>query len=179
MDDPAPPQPPRTLPRSEVLDRLREEYWEQLSVAEDLDPGISPSSYLGLQIAGAPYAIPLAQCRNVLRLPRLARVPHAPRWLRGVLSLRGEILPVIDPRPLLGLEPGSFLRRLRVVVVHAGPLAAGLVADRIDEVWEFPGPAPRPRPGEIAVDLPDSESKLLVVEAFLEDAFVKLGKEVP
>jgi hypothetical protein len=76
------------------------------------------------------------------------------------------------------MQPGSFLRRLRVVIVQAGPLAAGLVADRIDEVREVPGPTPRPERGALAVDLPDGSGQLLLVEALLEDAYVKLGKEV-
>ena len=53
MDDPAPPQPPRTLPRSEVLDRLREEYWEQLSVA-DAQGELSGVAKIRLEVLDAP-----------------------------------------------------------------------------------------------------------------------------
>lgn len=163
----------------DVLARLREEYWDALQVAEDLDPGIAPSSFLGLHLGDSAFAVPLNHCRSVLRLPRLARVPHAPAWLRGVLSLRGEILPVLDLRPLLALPGVDLGERPRVVVVQAGPLAAGLVADRIDEVWELPGPPPAAPRGAVVVDIPDAQGRLLLVEALLEDAYVRLGKEVP
>ncbi|WP_244442655.1 chemotaxis protein CheW [Azospirillum lipoferum] len=111
--------------------------------------------FVVFSLAGAEYGLPVAAVREVLRRPdSITPLPNAPDFVSGVLTLRGEVLPLIDQRRLLhlpaaggGAAPG--LARGRVVVVgHDGADAArvGLLVDGLSGLVTIPaeriGPAP-------------------------------------
>ncbi|MFN7134355.1 MAG: chemotaxis protein CheW, partial [Myxococcales bacterium] len=72
----------------------------------------------------------------IVKVPPITEVPRAPRDVLGVMSLRGEILPVFDLRRRLGLPPleGEPSRRARVLVVDAGEGHAGILVDAVAHV---------------------------------------------
>jgi purine-binding chemotaxis protein CheW len=93
---------------------------------------------LVLWLGGDPYALPVERVREIVRLRPITPVPRLPEAVRGVISLRGEIVQVIDLRRRLGLPPGDATAdgaRHRIVVLHGedGQLA-GLLVDRVSEV---------------------------------------------
>jgi purine-binding chemotaxis protein CheW len=87
---------------------------------------------------GSEYAIPIHAVREILRVPRIGRVPHAPENVRGVINVRGQILPVIELRTRLGLEPLDPGSQARVLVVESGDRVAGLLVDRVRHVLRIP-----------------------------------------
>jgi purine-binding chemotaxis protein CheW len=97
---------------------------------------------LVIWLDGDPYALPIERVREIVRLRPITPVPRVPDAVRGVISLRGEIVQVLDLRRRLGL-PGAELdaaqRRHRIVVLHGddGQLA-GLLVDRVSEVLRTP-----------------------------------------
>ncbi len=83
------------------------------------------------------YALPVERVREIVRSRDLTPLPRVPAAVRGVISLRGEVLQVIDLRRRLGLPEGSGLapRRQRIVVLHtAEAQLAGLWVDRVSQV---------------------------------------------
>lgn len=103
---------------------------------------------LVIWLDGDPYGIPIERVREIVRLRSITPVPRVPDAVRGVISLRGEIVQVLDLRrrlglPALSLDAGS--RRHRIVVLHAedGQMA-GLLVDRVSEVLRTPADAARP-----------------------------------
>ncbi len=94
-----------------------------------------------------PYALPIERVREIVRLRPITPVPHVPKAVLGVISLRGEIVQVLDLRGRLGLAAASAapdLRRHRIVVLNGedGQLA-GLLVDRVSEVLRTPATATR------------------------------------
>lgn len=94
-----------------------------------------------------PYALPIERVREIVRLRPITPVPHVPKAVLGVISLRGEIVQVLDLRGRLGLAASTTapdLRRHRIVVLNAedGQLA-GLLVDRVSEVLRTPAAATR------------------------------------
>lgn len=86
-----------------------------------------------------PYALPVERVREIVRLRPITPVPRMPAAVCGVLSLRGEIVQVIDLRTCLGLPPSSTASpRRRIVVLHGedGQMA-GLLVDRVTEVMRL------------------------------------------
>ncbi len=84
---------------------------------------------------GTPYALPIERVREIVRLRVLTAVPHVPPEVLGVISLRGEIVQVIDTRRRLGLAPAETARTNRVVVLNAEDgEVAGLLVDAVHEV---------------------------------------------
>lgn len=94
------------------------------------------------------YAIRLAAVRELQRTPPITEVPRAPAWVLGVISLRGEVLPLFDPRVRLGLHVGpQDDRHARVVIVDPGRGRCGLLVDRVEGVLRLPASAITPAPG--------------------------------
>lgn len=107
---------------------------------------------LVIWLDGDPYALPIERVREIVRLRPITPVPRVPAAVRGVLSLRGEIVQVLDLRIRLGLPPSALdeggRRRHRIVVLHGedGQLA-GVLVDRVSEVLRARGDALRPPAG--------------------------------
>lgn len=110
--------------------------------------------FVVFRLAGAEYGLPVAAVREVLRRPDgITPLPNAPDFVAGVLTLRGEVLPLIDQRRLLNLpaadsagKPAAGIERGRVVVVGRDGLLVGLLVDGLSGLVTVPaeriGPAP-------------------------------------
>lgn len=112
--------------------------------------------FVVFRLAGAEYGLPVSAVREVLRRPdSITPLPNAPDFVAGVLTLRGEVLPLIDQRRLLNLPAAAAnsaaglsagLERGRVVVVGRDGLLVGLLVDGLAGLLTVPaeriGPAP-------------------------------------
>lgn len=99
------------------------------------------ADYLTFFIAGEEYGIPILRAREILELGALTRVPAAPPCVRGVLNLRGAVVPVIDLAIQFG-QPACTPTKLTCVVVVevvlAGELAVmGLIVDSVHQTMEL------------------------------------------
>lgn len=96
------------------------------------------------------FGIPIHRVREVLRVADITRVPEAPPHIRGVTSVRGRILPVVEIRTRLGLagmgEPGT---RARIVVVEAHDRVLGLLVDAVNQVVRVPVDSVLEPPAEV------------------------------
>ncbi len=99
--------------------------------------GPSPERELQLvvfRIDREEFAVPIGQVREVVRVGDITRVPHAPPHIRGVMNLRGRILPVLELRTRLGIDAAEVTGSSRVVVVDVGRRAIGLLVDSVGMV---------------------------------------------
>ena len=85
-------------------------------------------------ISGNVFAIPAEPVQEVIPVPALARVPRSPAWLLGLMNLRGEVLPVVDPRAALNCVPHSPGPVARVIVLICSRGRVGLLADSTEDV---------------------------------------------
>lgn len=86
-------------------------------------------------IDGAPYALPVESVREIVRVRPITPIPRVTRDVRGVISLRGEILQVIDLRLRLGLAPTETSKATRIVVVRdEDGSGTGVLVDEVREV---------------------------------------------
>ncbi len=83
------------------------------------------------------YSVDSAHVRGIEPETDVTPVPRAPQWLVGVFNLRGTILPIVDPRPLLSLPSrGTHGKKGLLVVYHCDGIAAALQVDTVDEIYE-------------------------------------------
>jgi purine-binding chemotaxis protein CheW len=108
---------------------------------------------LVFSLAGTKYAVPAAKLEELGYVPKITRVPNLPDWLRGVTVWRGQIIPVLDLRALLGQKSGQSGRML--VVRTRDDMLIGLIVDQINTILELSGdqlqelsPAADPAPDE-------------------------------
>ena len=82
----------------------------------------APQSLLRMAVGADAMAVPIDDVREILEVGRLTALPRTPDFVRGVMNLRGAVVPVIDLAARVGMAPISIGRRSCVVVVEAEPL---------------------------------------------------------
>ena len=94
--------------------------------------------YLAFQLAGEPSAAPVALVREILKPPPLTPVPRAPYPVLGIISVRGQLVTVLDLRRRLRLRESPQTRRARILLVegHLGE-TIGLYVDEVLQVHRF------------------------------------------
>lgn len=94
--------------------------------------------YLTFTLAGEDYGVPALKVREIIRIMDITAVPHVPSYVRGVINLRGKVIPVVDLRQKLGFSTREYDERTCIVVVEivlAGQKTLmGLVVDTVSEV---------------------------------------------
>jgi purine-binding chemotaxis protein CheW len=99
------------------------------------------TQYLGFSLGGEECGIGILKVREILEYPVLTRVPTTPPWVRGVINLRGGVVPVIDLAVKFGLPESPVTRRTCVIVVEAElegeRTVMGVVADAVSQVIEL------------------------------------------
>ena len=108
------------------------------------------SQYLGFHIGGEEYAIGILRVREILEYDTVTKVPTTPPSIRGVINLRGSVVPVVDLAVKLGLPESVVTRRSCVVVVEilleGERTVMGLLADAVSQVLELPASEIEPPP---------------------------------
>jgi purine-binding chemotaxis protein CheW len=126
------------------------ENWDDLARAAG---NIAPESerqedlrqLLTFEVDSTPYAVPVERVREIVRIRPITPVPHVPVEVRGVISLRGEVVEVVDFRRRLNLEPAEPVRSTRIIVVHSEDgKVAGILVDAVREVSRVSEDAIRP-----------------------------------
>ncbi|MDZ7374177.1 MAG: chemotaxis protein CheW [candidate division KSB1 bacterium] len=92
------------------------------------------------------YGVDILRVRAIERLSEITKVPHAPPYVDGVINLRGKIIPVVDLRKRMGLEPRPLDKSAKIVVVECGDETVGLRVDGVREVLRVPSSQTEPPP---------------------------------
>ena len=97
--------------------------------------------YLTFRLGDELFAINVFKAREVLDLSPITRVPTAPGYLRGVVNVRGNAIPVVDLRAKFGLPQAADTLHTRIIVmelqVDGEPIVVGGLADAVHEVLEL------------------------------------------
>jgi purine-binding chemotaxis protein CheW len=96
------------------------------------------------------YAVDLQRVEEIVRAPKLARVPHSPPWIEGVINIRGSIVPVVDLRKRLGSGRSSPTARPKCILCRIGRDRVGIVVDSATEVQRVLPSDLRPVPAMVA-----------------------------
>jgi len=99
------------------------------------------NQYLSFTLAGGDYAVGILQVKEILQYEGVTRVPSVPPSVRGVLNLRGAVVPVIDLAVKFGLAATPVTNRTCVLIVEASldgeRTVMGVIADAVREVLEL------------------------------------------
>src|SRR6266576_2342504 len=99
--------------------------------------------YLTFMIGGEEYAVSLLKVKEIIEYDTVTQVPKTPEWIRGVINLRGSVVPVIDLAVKFGLEERPVTRTSCIVILE-GQLenqntTMGIVADAVSQVMDLAG----------------------------------------
>ena len=99
---------------------------------------VEQAQYLTFHLAGEEYAVDILQVKEIIEYGAITKVPQTPPSIRGVINLRGNVVPVIDLAVKFGLSPNPVTARTCVVIVEAelgGERAVmGIIADAVSKV---------------------------------------------
>ncbi len=98
-------------------------------------------------VDGDPYAVPIDRVREIVRMRAITDMPRVPPEILGVISLRGEVVQVLDLRLRFGVGAPPATRTQRIVVIYGNEGAvAGLLVDTVSEVLRVEESAIQPPP---------------------------------
>ena len=108
------------------------------------------AQYLTFFVQEEEYAIEILRVKEILRYETLTRVPMTPQYIRGVMNVRGSVVPVIDLGVKFGLESSPVTKWTCIVVVQVlvdgEEVAFGLLADAVSQVVNLPKSEVEPPP---------------------------------
>jgi purine-binding chemotaxis protein CheW len=101
-------------------------------------PQRKDDKYLTFTLDDEDYGIGLLKVREIIGIMDITPLPHTPPYVKGIINLRGRIIPVVDLRQKFGLEWTEYTQRTCIIVVEvssrSGPMQIGVVVDFVSEV---------------------------------------------
>lgn len=92
------------------------------------------------------YGVEVNQVKSIEKLEHITRVPRTPKFVKGVINLRGVVTPIIDLRNRFELEESVHSESTRIIIVAVGELEVGLIVDAANDVIDIPTDAIEPPP---------------------------------
>lgn len=128
------------------------------------------SEYLSFRIAENEYSVEITSVREIRGWTRTTSLPHSPNFVRGVINLRGTVLPVIDLALRLGFDASEPEDRSVIIVVDVGERVMGLRVDAVSDILSFE-PDQLQQPPEISTSSGNRFVKSLTI---LDDTMVRI-----
>ncbi|MCK4794737.1 MAG: purine-binding chemotaxis protein CheW, partial [Desulfobacteraceae bacterium] len=97
------------------------------------------SKFLTFQLQEEEYGLEILKVREILGLQDITSVPQTPDYVKGVINLRGQVIPVVDLRLKFGMCGEDYGRRTCVIVVNVRGVMMGIVVDTVSEVIDING----------------------------------------
>jgi purine-binding chemotaxis protein CheW len=113
---------------------------------EEEDEDTQRNQYLTFRIGPEDFAIAISAVVEIVGIQPVTEVPDMPDFVRGVINLRGRVIPAIDVRKRFEMTDREYDARTCIVVVDLGGTAVGLIVDTVSEVLSIPSEAVTPPP---------------------------------
>lgn len=111
---------------------------EQQTVRESGDQkqgdGVQLSQVVSFRLANEEYAIDIMGVQEIILLSAITQIPDVPEYVRGLINLRGKVIPIVDLRKRFHLEAAEPTEHTRIVVVNTVDHTFGIVVDAVNEV---------------------------------------------
>ncbi len=104
------------------------------------------NKFLTFHLAGEDYGIEIQYVIEIIGIQNITDVPDMPIFIRGVINLRGKVIPIMDVRARFGLEERDYDERTCIIVVNIESTEVGLVVDEVSEVADIPEENVEPAP---------------------------------
>ncbi|MDP4146232.1 MAG: chemotaxis protein CheW [Bacillota bacterium] len=110
-----------------------EETYEGLFEFEDTQKG----KYLIFSLSSEEYGIEIKYVTEIIGMQAITQVPDIPGYIKGIINLRGKIIPVMDVRLRFNKEPRDYDCRTCIIVIEIKNISIGLAIDRVVEVLDI------------------------------------------
>jgi purine-binding chemotaxis protein CheW len=152
-------------------------------INEDMD-----NKYLTFFLADEVYGVEISYVTEIIGIQKITNIPEMPEYIRGVINLRGKVIPVMDVRTRFHMNQREYDERTCIIVVDISGTTVGLVVDEVSEVADIPmdqvEPPPMGRQGKGNAFIKgmgksgDSVKILLNVEALIKEEDLEAVMEI-
>ena len=111
---------------------------EDLLMIDDDEEDNIEEMYLTFEVSAEEYGVGIINVTEIVRLQKIIEVPDVPHYVRGVINLRGKVIPVIDVRKRFTLPSTEYSNRTTIIVLEVDSVPTGLIVDQVNEVLEIP-----------------------------------------
>ena len=102
---------------------------------QNMDTVANEKQYIVVRLGSEQYGIDIQYVDNIVRNQRITRVPKAQHYFKGVINLRGEVIPVMSLRLKFDLEPDEYTNATRIIIIKLEQHSAiGIIVDEVKEV---------------------------------------------
>jgi purine-binding chemotaxis protein CheW len=112
---------------------IEETMTQAVNVMSDME-----GKYLTFTLAGEEYGISILKVKEIIGMMAITTVPQTPPYVKGVINLRGKVIPVVDLRRKFGMDSMEYTERTCIIVVEiagaARTIPMGIVVDSVSEV---------------------------------------------
>ena len=105
---------------------------------DDDDEDTQKDKYLTFRVKGEEYGVDIKNVVEVIGILKITSVPDMPEFIKGVVNLRGKVIPVVDVRTRFKIEFKEYDDRTCVIVVNINDSDIGLVVDIVSDVLDIP-----------------------------------------
>ncbi|MBQ3517317.1 MAG: chemotaxis protein CheW [Lachnospiraceae bacterium] len=92
------------------------------------------TQYIKIKMGEEMYGIDIKYIDNIVRMQRITRVPKVPAYIKGVINLRGEVIPVFNLRLKMGMQEVEETKKFRIIIIKLDGNYVGLIVDEVREV---------------------------------------------
>ena len=119
---------------------------DEMFLTDDEEEDTQANKYLLFNIADEVYGIWIGNVKEIIEMQKITEVPDVPEYIKGVINLRGRVVPVMNLRVRFGMEEKPYDDRTCMIIVNIDNSSMGFIVDTVAEVHEIPGKDIEPPP---------------------------------
>jgi purine-binding chemotaxis protein CheW len=166
-----------------------DEVMEELATTEKPKSMVNASQFLTFSLGEEEYGIELLKVQEIKGYSAITPIPNSPAHIKGVMNLRGAVIPIVDLRIRFGMEAVNYTKFHVIIVINVGTKVMGLLVDAVSDVLTVAPDDIRPAPdfGTHAdtrfisgmASAGDKVAVLLELETLLREADLAVTGDVP
>lgn len=121
-----------------VKEKIKErEYEDEHFIDDDEDESGKENKFLTFRIADEIYGIDISDITEIIEMQKITDVPDMPNFVKGVINLRGKVIPIMDLRLRFNMEEREYDDRTCIIIVNINETAIGFIVDTVLEVVDI------------------------------------------
>ncbi|WP_094545784.1 chemotaxis protein CheW [Petroclostridium xylanilyticum] len=129
-----------------MAEKMMEESNAMVQLDEEDEELLDETQLVIFKLGDEEYGVNIMQVKEIIRMAAINKVPQVPQFVEGIISLRGEILPIIDLREKFGIPKKEKGRSTRILVINLDSTTIGGIVDEVTEVLRIQNSAIKPSP---------------------------------
>ena len=110
---------------------------EQSTIKASQQDESKAGKYLTFALADEEYGLEILKVREIIGMMDITAVPRTPNYVKGVINLRGKVIPTVDLRLKVGMDEAERTNQTCIIVVDLGEVEMGIIVDKVSEVLDI------------------------------------------